>query len=131
MLSLNLIKPQAMVLGSRPDLKKISGKKAQPPTFVTDESQIEIVEKAKYLVVLVVQLDQHLVWDGNVRVVCAIVSPALGFLQYAKKLLPQDTLCHIYRCIVESYFCYCSSVWGSCGETMLLTLQKLQIVLPE
>ena len=30
------------------------------------------------------------------------------------------------RGIVESYFRYCSLVWGICGETRLLTLQKLQ-----
>ena len=122
-LSLNLIKTQAMVVGSRPNLKKISDKKVQPPTFVIDDSQIEIVEKTKYLGV---QLDQHLVWDEHARYVCTKVSRALGFLKYAKKLLPQETLSHIYRGIVEPYFRYCSSVWGSCGETRLLTLQKLQ-----
>ena len=122
-LSLNLIKTQAMVVGSRPNLKKISDKRAQPPTCVIDGSQIEIVEKAKYLGV---QLDQHLIWDEHVRFLCAKVSRALGFLKYAKKLLPQKTLSHIYRGIVEPYFRYCSSVWGSCGETKLLQLQKLQ-----
>ena len=121
--SLNLIKTQAMEVGTRLNLKKISEKKVQPPTFVIDDSQIEIVEKAKYLRV---QLDQHLVWDEHARYVCTKVSRALGFLKYAKKLLPQETLSHIYRGIVEPYFRYCSSVWGSCGETRLLTLQKLQ-----
>ena len=81
------------------------------------------MKKAKYLGV---QLDQHLVWDEHARYVCTKVSRALGFLKYAKKLLPQETLSHIYRGIVEPYFRYCSSVWGSCGETRLLTLQKLQ-----
>ena len=57
---------------------------------------------------------------------CTKVSRALGFLKCARKLLPQKNLSHIYRVIVEPYFRYCSSVWGSCGETMLLTLQKLQ-----
>ena len=73
-----------------------------------------------------VQLDQHLIWDEHVRFVCAKVSCAFGFLKYAKKLLPQETLSHIFRGIVEPHFRYCSSVWGSCGETKLLTLQKLQ-----
>ena len=77
-LSLNLIKTQAMVVGSRPNLKKISDKKVQPPTFVIDDSQIDIVEKVKYLGV---QLDQHLVWDEHARYVCTKVSRALGFLK--------------------------------------------------
>ena len=74
-LSLNLNKTQKMVVGSRPNLKKISDKKIQPLTFVIDDSQIEIVEKAKYLGV---QLDQHLVWDEHVRLICAKVSCDLG-----------------------------------------------------
>ena len=44
-LSLNLIKAQAIVVGSRPNFKKISDKKVKPPTFFIDGSQIEIVEK--------------------------------------------------------------------------------------
>ena len=42
-LSLNLITTQAMAVGPRPNLKKISDKKVQP-TFVVDDSQIEIVD---------------------------------------------------------------------------------------
>ena len=32
----------------------------------------------------------------------------------------------MYRGIVESHFCYCCSVWGGCGDSRLLMLQKLQ-----
>ena len=71
-----------------------------------------------------VQLDQHLVWNEHVSFLCKVA--ALKFLKYAKKLLLQETLSHIYRDIFESYFRYCSSVWDSCGESRLLTLQKLQ-----
>ena len=63
-LPLNLIKTQAMVVGSRPNIKKISDREVQPPTFVIDDSQIEIAEMAKYLGV---KIDQHLVWDEHVR----------------------------------------------------------------
>ena len=122
-LSQNLIKTRAMVVGSRPNLKKISDKKVLPATFVIDDSQIEIVEKAKYLGV---QLDQHLVWDEHARYVCTKVSRALGFLKHAKELLPQETHSHIYRGIFEPYFRYCISVRESCREPRPLTLQKLQ-----
>lgn len=78
-----------MVVESWPNPKKISDKKVlQHPTFVIDDSQIEIVEKANYLGV---QLDQHLVKDEHVRYVSAEVSHALGFLNYAKKLIAQET----------------------------------------
>ena len=61
-LSLNVSKTQAMVVGSLPNLKKISEGKVQPPSFAIGDSQIEIVEKTKYLGI---QLDQHLVWDEH------------------------------------------------------------------
>ena len=48
-LSLNVMKTQAMVVGSRPNLKKISDKKIESPSFAIGDSQVEIVEKTKYL----------------------------------------------------------------------------------
>ena len=53
-------------------------------------------------------------------------SRSFGFLKYAKKFLPQDTLSKMYRRIVEPLFRYCCSVWGCCGKTQLDNLQKLQ-----
>ena len=73
-----------------------------------------------------IQLDQHLIWDEHTRFLRAKVSRAIGFLKYAKKILPQETLSQIYSGIVEPHFRYCCSVWGSCGESRRLTLQKLQ-----
>ena len=46
-LSLNVIETRAVVVGTRPNLK-ISDKKVESPSFTIDDSQIEIVEKAKY-----------------------------------------------------------------------------------
>ena len=112
-----------MVVGSRPNLKKISEGNVQSPSFAIGDSQIEIVEKTKYLGI---QLDQHLVWDEHTRLLPAKVSRAIGFLKYAKTIPPQETLRQIYRGIVEPHFRYCCSVWGSCGESSRLTLQKLQ-----
>ena len=57
------------------------------------DSQIEIVEKTKYLGI---QLDQYLVWDEHTRFLRAKVSRAIGFLKYAKKILPQETLSQMY-----------------------------------
>ena len=54
------------------------------------------------------------------------VSRAIGFLKFAKKILPQEILSQIYSGIVEPHFHYCCSVWGSCGESRRLTLPKLR-----
>ena len=60
------------------------------------------------------------------KVLCSKVSRAVGFLKYANKFVPKETLIQMYRGIVEPHFRYCCSVLGSCGETRLRVLQKWQ-----
>ena len=112
-----------MVIGSRPNIKKISDKLVPTPSFAIGNSHIDVVDNARYLGV---QLDKHLVWDEHTKALRSKICRSLGFLKYAKKLLPKHTLSQMYRGIVEPHFRYCCSVWGSCGESRLLMLQKLQ-----
>ena len=84
----------------------------EPPSFSIGGSEVEMVDNVKYLGV---QIDRHLSWDEHIHFVRSKVSRAIGFLKYAKKLLPQDTLCKMYRGIVEPHLRYCYSVWGACG----------------
>ena len=95
----------------------------EPPSFTIGGSDVEMVGNVKYLGV---QIDRHLAWDEHIQFVRSKVSRAIGFLKYAKKLLPQDTLCKMYRGIIEPHLRYCCSVWGVCGGTRLQVLQKLQ-----
>ena len=122
-LSLNVIKTQAMVIGSRPNLKKISEKTVSSPEFVIDDSPIELVDSIKYLGV---QVDKYLVWDEQVKSVKNQGFPFISFLKYAKKFLPKTDLCNLYRSIVEPNFRYFCSVWANCAESRLNKLQKLQ-----
>ena len=71
-----------------------------------------MVDNVKYLGV---QIDRHLSLDEHIRFVRSKVSRAIGFLKFAKKLLPQNTLCKIYRGIVEPHLRYCCSAWGMWG----------------
>ena len=48
-LSLNVIKTQAMVVGSRPNIKKISDKSVPTPSFAIGNLHIDVVDNAKYL----------------------------------------------------------------------------------
>ena len=48
-LSLNVVKAQAMVIGSQPNLKKIADKKVDTQAFSIGESAIDIVKNVKYL----------------------------------------------------------------------------------
>ena len=93
-LSLNVVKTQAMVIRSQPNLKKIADKRADTPSFSIGESAIDIVKNVKYLGV---QLDSNLDWNQHMKVLCSKVSRAIGFLKYAKKFVPKETHSNVQR----------------------------------
>ena len=74
-LPLNVLKTQAMVIGSRPNLKKISKKLVEPPSFTIGGSDVKMVGNVKYLGV---QIDRHLAWDEHIQFVRSKVSRAIG-----------------------------------------------------
>ena len=88
-----------MVIGSRPNLTKMSTKLVESPSFSIGGSEMEMVDNVKYLGV---QIDRHLAWDEHIHFVRSKVSRAIGFLKYAKKLLPQDRRTLSVKCIVVS-----------------------------
>ena len=127
-LSSNVLKTHAMVVGSHSKLKRISDEVSGQPSFFINGTQIETIERTKYLGV---KLDCHLVWDEHIKCMRTKVSRALGFLKYAKKFLPQDTLSKMYRGIVEPHFRYCCSVWGCCCKTRIDNIQNCKTELSE
>ena len=102
-LTINVPKPQAMIVGSRPNLKKITSNASEAPCLVIGDTNIDIVQSAKYLGV---KLDQHLVWDEHITLLLTKISRSLGFLKYAKKFLPLKISNFIYKGVVEPYFRY-------------------------
>ena len=112
-----------MVIGSRPNIKNISNRSVPNSSFAIFNSHIDVVDDVKYSVV---HLDKHIVWDEHTKALRSRISRSLGFLKYAMKLFPKHTLSQLYRGIVEPHFCYCCSVWGTCRDSSLLMLQKLQ-----
>ena len=126
--SINVLKTHAMVVGSRPKLKRIADEVSGQPSFFINGTQIKNVERTKYLGF---QLNCHLVLDEHIKCMRTKASRALGFLKYAKKFFPQETLSKMYRGIVEPHFRYCCSVWGCCGKTQLDNLKNCKIELSE
>ena len=122
-LSLNVLKTQALIVGSQPKIRKITDKDIDHLLFFIGNSQVENVDRTKYLGVII---DRNLDWKEHVNNLRTKVSRAIGFLKYSRKFLPQNTLSAMYRGIVEPHFRFCCSVWGCCGVTKLQTLQKLQ-----
>ena len=122
-LSLNVLKTRAMVVGSKPKIKKITDKIVDHPQFFICGCQVENVDRKKYLGVVI---DRNLDWEEHISNVRTKVSRAIGFLKYCRKFLPRNTLSKIYRGIVKPHFRFCCSVWGCCGVVKVQTLQKLQ-----
>ena len=68
-------------------------KRVDTPSFSIGDSVIDLVKNVKYLGV---QLDSILDWNQHMKVLCSKVSRAIGFLKYAKKFVPKETLIQMY-----------------------------------
>ena len=75
-LSLNVLKTQALIVGSQPKIKKISDKIVDHPQFFIGDSQVENVDRTKYLRVMI---DRSLNWDEHINSLRTKVSRAIGF----------------------------------------------------
>ena len=111
-LSLNVLKTQALVVGSKPKIKKFTERVVGPPQFLIGDAQVENVDHTKYLGVMI---DKNLNWSEHIKSVRTKVYRGIAFLKYSRKLLPRNTLSEMYRGIAEPHFRYCCSVWGRWG----------------
>ena len=121
-LSLNVVKTQAMIIGSQPKIKKLNNPSTLPPFRVGGE-EIDLINETKYLGVVI---DNCLTWEYHICAVQKKISRAIGLLKYARKFVQTNTLTNSYRSAIEPHFSYCCTVWGSCGSSKLDVLQKLQ-----
>ena len=82
-LSLNVLKTQALIVGSQPKIKKISDKTVDHPQFFIGDSQVEKVDRTKYLGVMI---DRSLNWDEHINSLRTKVSRAIGFFEIFQKI---------------------------------------------
>ena len=78
-----------MIVGFRPNLKKLSSNASKSLCILIGDTNIDTVQNAKYLGVI---LDQHLVRKERLKVLQIKISRALAFLKYVKKCLPMEAL---------------------------------------
>ena len=71
-------------------------------------------------------IDENLDWGDHVSHVLKKVSSGLSILKMSKNYLPQGTLKILYNSLIETHFYFGNIIWGNCGETFLIRLQKLQ-----
>ena len=124
-LSLNVVKTQAMIIGSKQKLSRMKQSYSAIPRFYLDTEDIDLVNQTRYLGLII---DENLKWDKNSQIknIQTKLSRALGFLKYGKKYVPLAIFKDIYKGIVEPKFNYCCSVCGSYGTNKLHKLQKWQ-----
>ena len=122
-LSLNVVITQSMLVATKPRHQALDNA-AENLKFEIHGSELQVVTKTRYLGI---QVDNSLDWKEHIKVISSKISRAIGFLKYAKNILP-IYFCKkkLYTSIVEPHFRYCCSVWGCCGATTINQLQQLQ-----
>ena len=123
-LSLNVLETRAMDVGSQPKIKKTTDKIVDHPQFFIGGSQVENVDRTKYLGVII---DRNLKWEEHISNVRTKVSRAVGLLKYSRKFSPQNTLSKMYSGIGEPHFRFCCLVWGCfCRSCRIERLDSLR-----
>ena len=100
-----------MIIGTKGMLTDGNGEKPLS-IFTPDGEPILQRNPAKYLGI---QIDNQLKWKDHISQVSSKVVQSIGYIKYARRFLPRDTLRMLYLGLVEPHFKYCCSVWGSCG----------------
>ena len=71
-------------------------------------------------------IDDHLSWDDHIHYLLKKMSPKLGLLRRLSFTFPPDVLSSLYMSIIQPHIDYCISVWGSCSQTNINLIQKVQ-----
>ena len=75
-MSLNIVKTQPLIIGSRPNILKIETQTDAKPSFEIGEQKINMITDTKYLGV---QIDDKLQWDRHIEQVKAKALRSQGF----------------------------------------------------
>ena len=91
MLSLNVFKTPAMIIGSKPKLRKLKNPSTLP-SFRAGGEEIDLINETKYLGVMI---DNCLTWESHICAAQKNISRAIGLLKYARNFVQTDTLMNL------------------------------------
>ena len=97
-MSLNVVKTQSLIIGSRPNIQKIEKQTEAKPSFEIGDQKINMITDTEYLGV---QIDDKLQWDRHIEHVKAKALRALGLIKHAKKFLSSGDLQKMYRALLS------------------------------
>ena len=83
-LSLNVVKIQAMIIGSKPKIKKLKNNPSSLPSFRVGGEEIDVINETKYLGVVI---DNCLTWESHISALQKKISRAIGLLKYAQNFV--------------------------------------------
>ena len=118
-LTLNMTKTEYMLIGSRQRLSTLTAS----PEIAMNGTQVKQVEATKSLGVTI---DNKLDWHSHIEKLTKKIASGIGAIKRVRHLIPGPTLQHIYQALIKPHFDYCDIVWGGCGSTLKIKLQKLQ-----
>ena len=118
--SLNIAKPEFMLIGSRQRLRLQSIQQIQ---IQIEGKNISQVEKAKSLGVFI---DDKLTWKNHVDEISKRISSGIGALKGLRPFVLLDTAKKIYDSLIQPHFDYCCTVWDGINNQFTEKLQKLQ-----
>ncbi len=107
-----------MLIGTYQALKKIFKINVQ-----IDGEPINRVSVAKYVGMYI---DENLKWDAYIDNIISKISTKISILRSLRKLVPIDTLTHMYNAIVLPHFNYADIVLDSASVVSKCNLQSLQ-----
>ena len=115
-LSLNIDKTNFMIFKPR-------NKNDDKPNIMINGSQIDQVNKAKFLGVII---DCNLKWNEHIKHVTQKISKGIGIIIKARKYFNCETLLNLYNTLILPYISYCVHVWGTAANVYSAKIHILQ-----
>ena len=117
-MAINANKTKCMVVGSKTKVKSNKN--------LTLSVNNELIENVTNQKILGVNVDNTLEWHLQIKDVCARVNSKLYMFKIISKHLSGNMKVLFYNSYILPVLDYCNTIWGSCNQTQIYKLSKLQ-----
>ena len=114
-LSFNIDKTNFMIF-------KLKGKNEICPTININGSNIQEVDNAKFLGIII---DNKLNWLEHIKCIYSKIAKGTGIIIKARKSFETETLLNLYNALIFPHISYCIHVWGNTASVHLHRLYVL------
>ena len=82
------------------------------------------VKRIKYIGSVV---DENLKWDDQINYISVKIRRNIGILKRMRLTVPRESLVLLYKTLIEPYFRYCNTVWGTVTRYSLINYRSYRI----